>query len=109
PLPGTKFPAAFRPDGKALLTGSPGGTARLWDLLTGQARDLSPGGDSPVWSAAFSPDGGTAVTAHADGTVRLWDVPTGRPVGKPMRHEDAIDHHASVAFSPDGKTVVTGS
>jgi WD40 repeat protein len=40
-----------------------------------------------------------------DRTARLWDAATGWPLGAPMNHQNAV--HA-VAFSPDGKTVLTG-
>ena len=49
------------------------------------ARPSSPGGD--------------------DRTARLWDAATGQPIGQPMRHEA---RSGAVAFSPDGKTVLTG-
>ena len=38
--------------------------------------------------------------------VRLWEAATGRPLGLPMIHQDTVQ---AVAFSPDGKTVLTGS
>jgi WD40 repeat protein len=44
-------------------------------------------------------------TAAADGTVRLWEVPGGRPLLPPLFHDGWV---RSVAFSPDGKTLVTG-
>ena len=39
--------------------------------------------------------------------MRLWDADTGQPVGEPMTgHQDA--RVFSVAFSPDGKRIVSG-
>ncbi|WP_327078348.1 WD40 repeat domain-containing protein, partial [Prochlorothrix hollandica] len=39
-------------------------------------------------------------------TIRLWDL-QGNPIGEPFRgHSDYV---GSVAFSPDGQTIVSGS
>jgi WD40 repeat protein len=43
----------------------------------------------------------------SDNTVRLWDPATGQPVGQPLTgHTDKV---TSVAFSPDGRRIVSGS
>jgi WD40 repeat protein len=44
------------------------------------------------------------VTGSWDKTARLWDAETGRPLGEPFRHRGVV---RSVAFSPDGKTILT--
>ena len=65
---------AFSPDSKTLATGDDDGTARLWNLATGQQiRSLATGSDG-VWSVAFSPDGKTLATGDDDGTAQLWNV-----------------------------------
>ena len=67
----------FSPDGHYLVSASLDGTAKVWDLKTGQVRTrLSH--DDIVWWASFSPDGHTIVTACDDGLAGIWDSRTGR-------------------------------
>src|SRR5262249_59967690 len=44
-------------------------------------------------------------TASFDGTARVWETATGRPAGPPLPHTNYV---ATVAFSPDGKTLAAG-
>ena len=55
---------------------------------------------------AFSPDGKTSATVANDGTVRLWDPRTGRRLAILNGHTRRL---WSVAFSPDGRTLASGS
>jgi WD40 repeat protein len=61
----------FSPEGQRVVTGNFNGTARVWDLLSGESRMLA-GHQAPVLWAAFSPDGRYVLSASQDGTVRLW-------------------------------------
>lgn len=61
---------------------------------------------------AFSPDGGFAMTGSANGKYNLWDVSTGQMV-REMKMIDlpntGLNIAPSIAFSPDGRTVVVTS
>ena len=86
----------------AVLSVTSSGSLLFW-TVQGPARDIPAGAERrPVTSCAFSPRENLAVSGDVDGTVSLWDsadgaclgtVPHGRPV-------------CSVAFAPDGQTVL---
>jgi WD40 repeat protein/serine/threonine protein kinase len=61
---------------------------------------------SQVRRAALSPDGRIVATVCSDRKAYLTDLTTGKRLGQPLLHPAAI--HA-VAFSPDGKTLLTGT
>ena len=103
---------AFSPDGKYMISGGcdnraslvdcDQGSARVWEVATGQAVS-GMSHDDEVNSVAFSPDGKYIVSGSFDGTVRVWEAATGREISW-MSHRRG--HLANVAFSPDGKYVV---
>ena len=98
--------ANFSPDGAQVVTASHDGTARLWDVTTGEEIKAFKGHGDWVRSASFSPDGAQVVTASYDGTARLWDVTTGEEIKAFKGHGDWV---RSASFSPDGAQVVTAS
>jgi WD40 repeat protein len=93
--------AAFSPDGRTVLTSSPG-AARLWGAADGTPMFLG----VPLVAAAFSPDGKVILTGGVDGAARLWGAADGTPVGRTIQHETPVKF---VAFSPDGKTFLTAT
>jgi WD40 repeat protein len=67
---------SFSPEGQRLATASLDGTARVWDLRSGESRVLR-ADNTAALQVVFSRDGRYVVTAGQDGTVRAWreDLP----------------------------------
>jgi WD40 repeat protein len=108
---------AFSPDGKILASGSCDSTVRLWHLDSPDAPPIVvPPLEGAVSSLAFSPErqGEPQMLAIATDkqTIQLWDVsllqesPDAEPV---FLSEYASFKGLSVAFSPDGQILASGT
>ncbi len=113
---------AFSPDGKMLAWGT---SAVYWkdnnvivaDTASGQVLHTLKGHEKRVYSVAFSPDGKTLASGSADYTIKLWDVSSGSALSTlsnvvtmpGVRPVDLTVPATTVAFSPDGKTLVSGA
>ena len=108
---------AYSPDGKTLASASGESMIRLWDTTTGKNFATLRQDFGAINYVAYSPDGKTLASAsggrrmasaftEGDTTVRLWDLATGKSEvvlrGRPKGFR-------VVAFSPDGKTLASGS
>jgi WD40 repeat protein len=105
---------AFSPDGRAVVTTSGDGAARIWDWRSGRLLQklqnhpsLRLGGNVGIESAAFSPDGRELAAAVLNQTVQIWDWHR-RAVVQTLR-ESGDFNPTSVNFSPDGRYIVAAA
>ena len=98
--------AVFDPATRILVTdgGASSNTVLLWDMATGQKLRTRVGHSGQVFRAAFSRDGRLLATSSPwDRVARIWDVATGRE-WRQLEHPDGVSY---IAYSPDGKRLVT--
>ncbi len=106
--PGEARELAFSPDGMTLATGYYNGQIYLWDLTTHIPRKLHRGFSTVIGTSegiAFSADG-RLLASISGPEILIWDAIRGEQIGRPLTTLQGI---AEVAFSPDGKMLVTAS
>ena len=95
----------FSRDGRHVLTVQDSGIERIWDVARGNGITVTVTQMKGVTSAAFSRDGRWVAVGHKSGELRIRSV-RGRDGESAGQHTNAI---VWVEFSPDGKSLVTGS
>ena len=111
---------AFSPDGKTFASGSNDNTIKLWSVDGGREIKTLSGHTDWVWAVAFSPNGKTLASGSLDKTIKLWNVETGQEImpltgsvvgveTPPVDGRRDRNGVQAVAFSPDGKTLASGS
>ncbi|KAG8958011.1 general transcription repressor [Tulasnella sp. 408] len=129
---------AISPDGQLIAGASLDTIVRIWDITTGNLIERLRGHSDSVFSVAFTPDGKGLVSGSLDKTLKYWDLSSllgspNRTVGlsqggsapsgqQPVSNEGGEkgstcsttlsghkDYVISLAISPDGAWVVSGS
>ncbi|EKM58773.1 uncharacterized protein PHACADRAFT_248858 [Phanerochaete carnosa HHB-10118-sp] len=68
---------SFSPNGRALVSGSEGMTAIIWDVQRGCVLRRLTGHSSFVDNATYAPDGVHIATSDLNRSVKIWDALTG--------------------------------
>jgi WD40 repeat protein len=100
------YSVAFSPSGNTLVSGGADEEITLWDVskspVKGKLLGRHPG---KIFSVAFSPNGKVLATGDDNGTIILWNVQT----GKSTAVQGGTFGVFALAFSLDGKTLISGS
>ena len=96
-------------DDDQALSGSEDGTARVWDVETGNTIleiNVLNTGLFYVCTATFSPDSTLIATggwSSDDERIKIWDVNTGKLVAIPKGHTNTV---ICLAWTADGRTLI---
>jgi WD40 repeat protein len=96
-------------DGRRVVSGGSKGTARVWDVESGKTVLVIETGFDEVYAVIYSPDttmiatGG--YTIADDKNLKIWDANT----GKLVTNLEDIYTVSCLAWSTDGKTLISGS
>ncbi|EJU02232.1 WD40 repeat-like protein [Dacryopinax primogenitus] len=115
---------AVSADGRFVACGSLDCVVRIWDVQSGQLIERLRGHRDSVYSVAFSPDGKALVSGSLDKTLKWWSLSDLKSLdseaqrarrGRIVERRESMtlgghrDYVLSVAMSPDGKWIVSGS
>jgi WD40 repeat protein len=103
--------AAVSNSGDRVLIGANDGSVWMWLLSTGEPHKFTDGHHARVTRVLFGPEEKKALSSsypqqNFDRMLILWDLDTGQMIRRFVGHQEVI---RDVAFSSDGRSVISGS
>ena len=104
-----KFPIAYTPDGKQLISIAGGNAVLFWDAATGkELRRIAVVGHF-IYTFVLSPDGKTLATVgQTYPNIRIWDVATCKEIHQitieVLKTAKDAEEPPTAAFTPDGRS-----
>lgn len=92
---------AISPDNHTIISGSTDTTIKLWNLQTGELISTLDGHSTAIFSLSINSDGETFASGSTK-EIKLWNLKTGKLL-------QTLSGRYPVAFTPDGKSLVSGS
>lgn len=107
----------FSPDGRCLATASDDGFVKLWEVRTGKCLQILDNHTAAANTVAFSSDGTLLASSSQDATIQIWRIQAqsavpnpAQPIAQHWKTLSSLTQRVwSIAFSPDSKTLVSGS